>query len=315
MNLNEKISLRIKEKKQSKWKEIGKYGVLFIAPFFIVFFIFNFYPTLYTIFLSFTDAAGWADNYTIVGFQNFINLFNNAFFRDAVSNTFVLWLVNFIPQILLSFILAYWFTSKRLNLKGIPFWRAAFYLPNIITAASIAVIFYALFSYPQGPINLFLLKLSVIERPFDFFRNETFTRGLVSFIQFWMFYGQTTIVLMSGILSIDEHLFEAAKIDGANDWQAFTKITLPLLKPMILYVLITSLIGGLQMFDIPLLMTNGGPNGSVETIVTYIYKQSFSGGRNTGIGAAASVILLLITITISIFMSNMFRDKNTAKEE
>lgn len=296
-------------KKYAKIKDTEKFGYFFIAPFFIVFAIFNLYPTLNTIYLSFYNIAGFSNEGTFVGLNNYANLLNNSLFIKSVTNTLILWAMNFIPQLIVSMILAYWFTNARLNLKGQGFFKSAFYLPNIITAASVAVIFYALFSYPRGPINLLLINLNILEGPYDFFRNETFTRGLVSFIQFWMWYGQTAIVLIAGILSIDKSLYEAAEVDGATPWQSFRKITLPLLKPITLYVLITSLVGGLQMFDIPLLLTNGGPNGSVETVLTYIYKQAFQGGRNISIASAASIYLLLLTIIMSVVIFAIMREK------
>lgn len=302
-----------KPEKYAKIKDMNKFGYFFIAPFFLVFIIFNLYPTLNTIYLSFYNIAGFQTEGTFVGLMNYTNLLKNSLFIQAIKNTLVLWTMNFIPQIVISMILAYWFTNARLKLKGQTFFKSAFYLPNIITAASVAVIFYALFSYPKGPINLLLINLGIFDGPYDFFRNVGFTRGLVSFIQFWMWYGQTAIVLVSGILSIDASLYEAAEVDGATPWQSFRKITLPLLKPITLYVLITSLVGGLQMFDIPLLLTNGGPNGSVETVMTYIYKQAFQGGRNISIASAASIYLLLMTIVLSIVIFMLVRDKKEKK--
>lgn len=299
------------KRKLATRKNVEKYGYLFIAPFFIVFAIFNLYPTIYTIALSFQDISGFAVEGNFVGLQNFTNLLNNNVFIQSVRNTFILWTVNFIPQILLALVLAYWFTNNRLKLKGQHFFKSMFYFPNIMTAATVAVIFYTLFSFPRGPVNQVLVGTGVLEAPFDFFRSVPFTRGLVSFIQFWMWYGQTTLVIIAGILSIDKSLYEAATVDGATNWQSFTKITLPLIQPITIYVLITSLIGGLQMFDIPLLLTNGGPNGSVETIMTYIYKQAFQGGRNVSIAAAASVFLLIITMLASLAIIGYFRKRST----
>lgn len=303
-----------KPEKYAKIKDTNKYGYLFIAPFFIIFIVFNLYPTLNTIYLSFFNIAGFQTDGIFVGLNNYKNLLNNSLFIKSMTNTLLLWTINFIPQIIISLILAYWFTNARLNLKGQSFFKSAFYLPNIITAASVAVIFYALFSYPKGPINLLLINFGVLESPYDFFRNEAFTRGIVSFIQFWMWYGQTAIVLIAGILSIDRSLFEAAEVDGATPWESFRKITLPLLKPISLYVLITSLVGGLQMFDIPLLLTNGGPNGSVETVMTYIYKQAFQGGRNISIAAAASIYLLILTVVMSGIIFLLMKERNPKKD-
>lgn len=298
-----------KGKKKYKFAMYHRYAYLFIAPFFIAFIIFNLYPTLYTILLSFTDLKGWATEFNFVGLENYKNLLQNQFFIKSVGNTFILWTVNFIPQIIIAFFLAYTFTSRRLNMRGTEFFKTIFYLPNIITAASIAVLYAALFSYPQGPINLLLQDLGIIEKPFDFFRSVPATRLIVSYIQFWMWYGQTTIIIVAGILSIDESLIEASRVDGANDWQIFRHITLPLMKPITLYILITSMIGGLQMFDIPLLLTNGQPDNSVETMMTFIYKQAFTGSRSMNIAATASVFLLIISIILSILVFRVLRDR------
>lgn len=276
----------------------------------MAFLIFQLYPILYTIFLSFTDLKGWNNEANLVGIKNYLDIAHNEMFRTSIKNTFILWTVNFIPQIGLSLLLAAWFTNIKLKLKGTGFFKVVFYLPNIITAASVAVLFYALFSYPVGPMNLILTKLGILEQPFEFFRSVGATRLIVSFIQFWMWYGQTTIVLISGILSIDKSLFESAMVDGATDGAIFRKITLPLLKPIILYTLVTSLIGGLQMFDIPFLLTNGNPANSVLTITMYIYKQAFTGSRNFNVAATASVILLLISILLSTLLFNFFREKS-----
>lgn len=307
--LKENIVLSKQKTKRKNLESYNNYGYIFLLPFFLVFLFFNLYPTLYTILLSFTDLSGWNTEFSIVGIRNFINLFNNALFLKALTNTIILWIMNFIPQIVLALVLAFWFSNRRLNLKGTGFFKTIFYLPNIITAASVALIFYSLFSYPTGPLNILLLKLGVLSKPFDFFRSVVGTRLIVSFIQFWMWYGQTTIVLLAGILSIDESLFEAARIDGANDMTIFKKITLPLLKPITLYVLITSLIGGLQIFDIPLLLTNGAPNNSVETLMTFIYKQAFQGSRNLNIASAGSVVLLIISIIFSLCIFRFFKEK------
>lgn len=302
-------------KRNKKFEAYNRYGYLFLAPFFIAFFIFQLYPILYTIFLSFTDLKGWNVTTNLVGLENYANIFKNAMFIKSIKNTFILWVVNFIPQIVLALFLASWFTNLRLRLKGTSFFKVIFYLPNIITAASVAVLFYALFSYPMGPMNLLLTHLGVLEKPFDFFRSIGGTRLIVSFIQFWMWYGQTTIVLVSGILSIDGSLFEAARVDGANDGQIFRMITIPLLKPILLYTLLTSLIGGLQMFDIPFLLTNGNPENSVTTITMFIYKQAFTGGRNFNVAATASVVLLLISIALSTLLFQFFKENSKVRSK
>jgi len=293
-----------------RFEQYHRYGLLFIAPFFLAFFVFQLYPILYTIYLSFTDLKGWNPAANLVGLDNYFAIFRNPLFLKSISNTFILWGVNFVPQIGLALLLAAWFTNIKLRLRGKGFFKVVFYLPNIITAASVAILFFVLFSFPLGPINLVLQHFGVLDQPYDFFRSETGTRLIVSFIQFWMWYGQTTIVLVSGILSIDDALFESAMVDGANDGQIFRKITLPLLKPILLYTLVTSLIGGLQMFDIPFLLTNGNPNNSVLTITMFIYNQAFTGSRNFNVAATASVLLLVLSIVLSTLLFQFFKENS-----
>lgn len=143
----------------------------------------------------------------------------------------------------------------------------------------------------------------------EFFRSPTATRLIISFIQFWMWYGHTMVLLIAGIMGIDVELFESAQIDGATGGQIFRKITLPLIKPIMLYTLITSLIGGLQMFDIPKLLLNGGPDYKTETIAMYIFDQAME-SRNYGKSAAVSILLFILTSILSLFIFSLFKEKD-----
>lgn len=266
--------------------------------------------------LSFTDLAGWATEYEYIGFENFKNLFQNDIFMSSLKNTAIIWGINFVPQLGVALILASWFTDLKLNVKGQGISKVLFYLPSIITAASVAIIFSSLLRYPEGPINTILVSLGLLTKPFEFFRSPTASRLIVAFIQFWMFYGSTLIMLMAAILGINTALFEAAMIDGANNRKIFFYITLPLIKPIMLYILVTSLIGGLQMFDIPFLITDGrgGPNNSIGTAAMFIYNQAFTGGRNFGISAAASMVILAIAVFFSLLLFGLFQEKKEKKE-
>ncbi|WP_261805889.1 carbohydrate ABC transporter permease [Lapidilactobacillus luobeiensis] len=307
--MNSGDSKESKVEARGHFERYNRYGYYFLLPFFIIFLIFSLYPILYTIYLSFTDLAGWNTQSNFVGLKNYKSILQNQLFLKSIKNTVILWILNFIPQMGVALLLAAWFTNMKLKLRGTQFFKVVFYLPNVITAASVAVLFSALFSYPMGPINMLLIKLGVIDSAYNFFQNNWATVFIVAFIQFWMWYGQTMIVLQSGILSISESLFESARVDGATDGQIFRHITIPLLKPILLYTLVTSLIGGLQVFDIPFLLTKGGPNNSVLTITMYIYQQAFSGNRNFYLAATASVILLLISIVLSVLMFSVFKDR------
>jgi len=136
------------------------------------------------------------------------------------------------------------------------------------------------------------------------------SRGLISFIQWWMWYGNTMIIMIAGMSGINPSLFEAAMIDGCTSRQIFWKITLPLIKPILLYNLITSLVGGLTMFDIPHLMTQGNPNNMTNTVARFIYMQGFSGSYNFNMASASSVVLFAIIIVCSMILNVIMTDRN-----
>ena len=153
--------------------------------------------------------------------------------------------------------------------------------------------------------------MGFLAEPFEFYSNVAASRILVGFMNFLMWFGNTTILLMAGIMGIDVSLFEAAEVDGANSFQRFTKITLPLLKPILIYVVITSMIGGIQMFDVPQILTNGDgtPVQSTMTLIMYLNKHLYS--KNYGLGGALSVFLFVVTGILSLVIySFMYRKKD-----
>lgn len=315
--------------KKHKMVDYGKYGYLFIAPFFITYLLFSFWPLLYTIGLSFME------NYTdplfnkevgptFNGFDNFKTVligtdgkwFSTPTFK-SLYNTAFMWLVNFVPQILLALLLAAWFTDVKLKLKGQGAYKVIIFMPNIITASTLAVLFYSLFNFPSGPVNLLLQQMGFMEEGFNFYMSKTATRLIVAFIQFWMWYGNTMIILIAGILGINPALYEAAMVDGASSKQVFFTITLPLLKPIMLFTLVTSAIGGLQMYDIPMLLTtsgNGDPDNATRTITMYIRQMAFTGAKQMGKASAVSMVLFVVTLALSLFLFYIMRDKDVARE-
>lgn len=217
--------------------------------------------------------------------------------------------MGFIPQIIVSLVLGAWFSDPSLRLKGQRFFKTVIYLPNLIMAAAFAMLFFTLFS-EGGPINEIMMQFGWISEPYKFLSNEWSTRSLVAFMNFLMWFGNTTILLMAGMMGIDTSLFEAAEVDGATSTQVFFKITLPLLRPILIYVMITSLIGGLQMFDVPQILTNGtgDPMRSTMTLIMYLNKHLFS--KNYGMGGALSVILFIITGLLSLVVFKFSNKKD-----
>ena len=301
----------------------AKYGYMFIAPFFIAYILFSAFPLIYTFVLGFFDSKGIGN---FVGLKNYQDLLlgtgglssqavQEKFFI-ALGNTFEIWLLNFLPQIALSLLLAVWFTDIKLKIKGKGFFKVVMYMPNIITAASVAALFLRLLGENNtAPVNSILMNLGLVDSPVKFVLDGEIKKKVISFIQIWMWYGNTMIYLMAGIMGISPSLFEAANIDGANSRQVFTKVTVPLLKPILLYTVITSMIGGMQMFDIPLLFRNGdGINEDSKTIAIFIYERYNSAITNYGQSGAASVILYIITGIMGIFVFRIQRD-NEAHED
>ena len=308
--------------KKRKSISYDKYGYLFVAPFFIVFLIFQLYPIFFTFRTSLTDAAGWSKvlENSIIGFDNFVKLFTpgaevSRFFWQAFGNTVIIWLFNFIPQIGMALILASWFTDTHLKLRFQGVFKVLIFMPNIITAATIAMLFFSFFNFPIAPVNTILQQMGLLSSPYEFFRSTTASRGLISLIQWWMWYGNTMIIMIAGMLGINPVLFEAALVDGCTSRQVFWKITLPLIKPILLYNLVTSLVGGLTMFDIPHLMTQGNPNYTTNTVARFIYQQGFETPNNFNIASAASVVLFIIIVICSLILALLMRDRDAVPKE
>ena len=296
----------------------SKYGYLFSIPFVVAFLIFTLYPTIYTATLGFTDCRGVLnDNYHFLEhpFENFKEILKNDSFRVSLKNTIGIWIANFIPQISIALLLTAWFTSHSNEIRGKGFFKVVFYMPNIITAATVAILFHSLFNYPVGPVNDILVSSGLRDSSYYFFTNKMASRLIVAFIQFWTWYGNTMIVLISGVLGISPDIFEAAEIDGANSVQTFFKITIPNLKTVLLYTLVTSLVGGLNMYDIPKLYQDGGPDKATLTTSVFIQQQAFSGSYIYNKAAAASMIMFLIISVCSAVLFWIMRDKDEAKIE
>ncbi len=286
----------------------AKWGYVFIAPFFIAYAIFHLAPQLLTIYNSFFE--NYREGLTQVG-PNFVGLKNyiTLFTPDAngsidilkyAGNTVSLWIGGAVPQIVVALLLAIFFTSYRLKIKGQAFFKAVIYLPNLIMASAFSMLFFTLFSN-VGPVNQLLIQMGWSDHVIDFFALKITVRGLICLMNFLMWFGNTTILLMAGIMGIDQSLFEAATIDGASSLQVFFKVTLPLLMPILIYTVITALIGGLQMFDVPQVLTNGlgTPNRTSTTLIMYL-NNYLGTSKNYGMAGAISVIVFIITGILSL---------------
>ncbi len=294
----------MKSRTQSKVVSYNKWGYIFLIPFIAVYIIFQMIPLVTTVINSFYEnyRSGLTQiGPNFIGFKNYAAILQNADLWTYAKNTLIMWVMGFVPQILVSLLLGAWFSNPSLRLKGQRFFKTVIYLPNLIMASAFAMLFFTLFSN-SGPVNSILMQAGITSEPFKFLSNTWSARSLVAFMNFLMWFGNTTILLMAGMMGIDTSLFEAAEVDGATSTQVFFRITLPLLRPILVYVMITSLIGGLQMFDVPQILTNGtgDPMRSTMTLIMYLNKHLFS--KNYGMAGALSVLLFIVTGILSMFV-------------
>lgn len=290
--------------KKSKVVRYNKWGYIFLIPFLVVFIIFQLIPLASTIYNSFFEnyRSGLTQiGPNFVGIENYKTIITNGDLPLYFKNTMIMWILGFIPQIVLSLLLGAWFTDPSLRLKCQTFFKTVIYMPNLIMASAFAMLFFTLFA-DSGPINSLLVQIGVFKEAFQFMSHAGSVRGLVATMNCLMWFGNTTILLMAGMMGIDPSLFEAAQVDGATANQIFYKITLPLLRPILVFVMITSLIGGLQMFDVPQILTNGtgDPMRSSMTLIMYLNKHLFS--KNFGLAGALSVYMFVITGILSLIV-------------
>ena len=302
---------RLKTPKK-KGVSYAKWGYIFIAPFFIAYIACTLIPQVMTLYNSFFE--NYRDGLkqigpNFVGLQNYVKLFTPdksgtigmlKYFR----NTLILWLMGAVPQIAVALLLAVFFTSYRLNIRGQQFFKTVIYMPNLIMASAFSMLFFTLFS-PVGPVNQLVLAAGWADKAIDFLNIKISVRVLISLMNFLMWFGNTTILLMAGIQGIDQSLFEAAEIDGANSIQVFFRVTLPLLSPILVYTIITAMIGGLQMFDVPQVLTNGKgtPDRASMTMAMYL-NNYLKTSKNYGMAGAVSVVLFIISAALSLFVYN-----------
>lgn len=307
----------VMEKKKKNMRNYNNVGYLFVLPFVVVFLIFNVYPVLRTLYLSFTNTkiAG-IGNPSWIWFDNYARVLTDKFFWRALWNTVRIWGVNIVLQLGIAFLLMVVFSDIKYKMKGLGIFRIVYYLPNLIACTSVAFLFKTLLDWRYGTfnqiINMVYKLFGASYNPVDWLGTAAHAGTTIAIIQTWMWFGNSFIMLMAGVQGISRDYFEAAAIDGAGRWTVFGKITLPLIKPILLYVAITSLIGGLQMFDLPYLMSDkaSASYNSVQTVVMYLYKFGFETGT-TQVGFASSIayVLFLIILTVSVIQFKLFNRK------
>lgn len=284
-----------------------KYGYFFISPFFLVFSIFAVYPILFTAYISLTRYKGYGKK-VFIGLENYQLLFKDPNVVQSFLNTVKIWGVNIVLQLFLAFLLVMVFSDIKYKFKGLGAFRILFYLPNLIAATTVSLIFVKLLDQNFGVVNQLLFSLNWIDKPIGWLTEPILAQMSVSGIQTWMWFGNSFILFMASVQAVNKSIYEAAAIDGAGRFDILKNITIPSIKPILMYVAITGLIGGLQLFELPFLITDGKgfPEGSLNTMIVYIYNMAFV-YKNYGYAAAMSFalfFLILIVTAIFTYMTN-----------
>lgn len=301
---------RVRPVKRNVLFYLKRSGLIFVVPFFATFFLFSFLPMVDTIRYSFYEyyKSGLTEiGPNFAGFQNYVELWRTDLLKFS-WNTLTLWLIGFIPQITMALLLAAWFTDKRLEIRGQEFFKTVIYLPNVIMASAFAMLFFTLFSN-GGPINSLLVHFGIVDEPVQFLSSVVGTHALICMMNFLMWFGNTTIMLMAAIGGINPDLLEAAEIDGCTHTQVFWKVTIPVIRPVFAYILITAMIGGLQMYDVPQILTNGtgSPNRTSMTLIMYLNRHLTA--NNYGMAGALSVYLFLVSGVLCFVVYRLMNPK------
>ncbi|TFE30611.1 carbohydrate ABC transporter permease [Cohnella luojiensis] len=284
-------------------KEIYKSRTLylFISPFYILFLVFSVFPIFFSIYLSVHKWDGIGDM-TSVGFNNFTYMFQDPNFWQALINNVAIWLLANGPMLICALIVAFTINLSITKFKG--FFRIAYFLPNITAMVAVVIIFQSMFGNEYGLINFFLEKLGLDK--VAWFNTSAGVRVVIAVMIAWRYLGYNAIIYLSGLQRIPKDLYEAADLDGATMFQTFTKITIPMLRPIILFTVMMSTIGGFQIFTEPqVLAGNQAPYPGSETIVLYMFREGFV-YQNYGYAAAVSWVLFVIIGLISVLNWKVF---------
>lgn len=287
-------------KKQSMHKA---WPYLLAAPYVLCYIAFTLYPTFYSLYLSFFDWNG-IKAMKFVGLTNYINLLTkDKLFWKAIWNTVQFMLFSVPIQTILGLVLANVVFSLKRTKRA---FETIFFLPYIIAPIAIGAIFSNLFDWQYGYINELLINIGVVDEGIYFLQNETMTKAIIVMLQVWRHFGYCMVIYMAGMTSISPEIYEAARIDGANEWQLFSKITVPQLNNLTVFLIMTSIINGMQLYEIPKQLyagtttATGGPGYSAYTIIWKFINDAFGNKMRLSYGAALCYILFVIIMALSL---------------
>ena len=281
--------LRSKPQSLADWLDDDSFAAwLFLAPALILLGVFLFYPIAYLLYLSFTTDSFTVEGIRWVGFRNYLRLFTDADFWQVIGNTIYFAIATVIPTIIIPLGLAT-ILNQSIALRG--FFRTAYFIPSVTSLVAVGLGFRWLFQ-TQGPVNDLLITIGL--NPIPWLSSTVWAMPVIVLLSTWKQIGFNLVVFLGGLQTIPQSQYEAAELDGANGWAKFWYITLPELRPTIVFATITTTIFTLRSFEQVYIITGGGPLNSTNLLVYYIYEQAFA-RFEFGYAAAAATILLMIT--------------------
>ncbi len=290
--------------KFSKLFDKDHVGYFFILPSLLIIFIFTLVPLFEAFGIAATDMNIFMSKWNFTGMENFVRSFQDERLLNSFKNTAVFVLFNVPIQIAISLVLAFWLYQSNWFSK---FCRSVYYIPVLCSSTAVGIIFNLMLNSTVGYIPYIISKFT--GEPIALFAEEKYAMAVIIFLSIWKSFGKTVIILVSGINNISATYFEASEIDGANKIQQFFYITIPNLLPTLNFILLTSIIGAFQVFDIVYVTTGGGPNFTTETIVQYIYNRGFSAPYEVGYASAMAVELFIIIAVIILFFKGFMERK------
>lgn len=291
--------------KKRRGVNYNKYGWMFISVAFLLYLIFTIYPAIESLRLAFHTTQSGVE--TFVGIKNFTRMFGDKIFLQSLFNTFLYMLIQVPIMLIVALFIATVLNSKSLKLKG--FFRTSIFIPCVTSLVAYSILFKMMFSV-DGIINQMLMKIGILDQPYQYLQDSNWARAIIIIAMIWRWTGYNVIFYLSALQNIPKETYEAAKVDGANAFQIFRKITVPQLKPIILLTTIMSTNGTLQLFDETMNITQGGPANSTLTVSHYIYNQSFVYAPNFGYASAISYVVVFIMIILAIIQFSISGKEN-----
>lgn len=285
--------------------KLNRTAWLFIIPSFVLIVAFVFYPMVQAFITSFQTGVG--NHLTFAGLRNYKRLLTDTTFRKALFNTLTFLIIQVPIMILLALIISSMLNDKRLKCRGL--FRTMIFLPCVTSLVAYSIIFKSLFA-TDGFINSLLMNFNLISEPIAWITHPVWAKVLIILAITWRWTGYNMVFYLSGLQSIDDSIYEAADIDGAGAFQKFRYMTLPLLKPIILFTTINSTIGTLQLFDETMNITQGGPANGTITISQYIYNILFKYSPDFGYAAAVSYVVVVLIVVLSFIQKRVGEDRD-----